>query len=744
MSDPTTPIALSPYAYLAEGYLILLRALRRDVKQRLSDGESGDGWWDGPVREVLERQKGRSHMGKKGQQQSRSRWDQIADLRKSKPEADGPRVNERRLPEDFLDPSDLLLLVEKLHTRLFPEVGVKPRFHADLIRLVIPWRNQSFAHPESEPPSAMEVVQFLHIARTLLVGFGLPEEAQIKAISDAVTANASSEQRNDPVAHHGGAPDSLEGNPERTVAAVVNGLKLYGDGDSVRLPIARSYANYFLGASDGAPIPQGDDDLLSLIEKDERVKAERSAEGTVWVRLSDSATSTEPQPLPRKASTSTPPIHDDASPMAEEWIPRGIETIREVRLPNGWAPIRWCEHVLTSRYGILPGAEADTGAVGAFFERHPDHFEVFGRAPSGRVRLRERSRALFSGGHISKDEAVKATDIRTAIDECADNEGWATVFAVGAHLMEITTVPNGFHLLSWLQHDRSGLFELRRLDTKKVDEVRFTGQVEEDDGTQPRTTETGEVNTDNVSDRPSKDTATSTPTAAQPQAAAGGSVGQPVHQDEGSAQAPYPEWADIVARAIEGCSDRSDGWAKVSAVRFRISERRRSFEPSAYGFTTLRNLLPNVHGFTTLSNLLASREDLFEVRYGRTGDSADPDLVRIRARSEPIDANYRGSVGQKAGPSQERDPDWPDWADLIAQAMESSGLHDGWASLGNVGNYVKRLQPGFEPQAHGFPKLRDLIESRDDLFEIQDRRPPGVTAAALWIRIRAGGHAETE
>lgn len=712
MSDSTTPTALSPYAYLAEGYLIFLRALRRHVKQRLADGESGDGWWNGPVRKRLERHKVGSYTDKNGQQQSRDRWMQIAYLRNR------PGADKRRPPEDFLDPQDLLLLVQEYQARLGLESDYNKKYLPDHIQDVVEWRNQFFAHPGSEPPSAADVVGFLHPTRSLLEILNLrEEEAQIKAISDAVKAMD-------------GASDSLEDDHERAVGAVFAGLKLYGDGGSVRLSIARSYANYFLGDSGDAPIPQDDADLLSLIEKDERVKAERSAEGTVWVRLSDSAMSTEPQPLPRRASTSTPPIHDDASPMAEEWIPRGIEAILEVRLRNGWAPISWCKHVLTSRYGAFPGAEADTGAVGAFFERHPDHFEVVGRFASGRVRLQQRSRASVSGDHVGEDEAVKATDVRDAINKHAESDGWAPVIKVVADL----TIPEGFRLGEWLR-DHPDLFERKNRDGSLY--TRVAGQAEEDDGAQPRTTETDEANTDDVSDRPSKDTATSTPTAAQPQAVAGGSVGQPVHQAEDSAQAPYPEWADIVVRAIAERSDRSDGWAKLNVVLFHSKE----LDPSAYGFTTFRDLL-------------ASRQDLFEVRDGRTGDSVGPDLVRVRERTESIEADTlsmgsrqepatEGSVGQKAGPPQERDPDWPDWAHLIAQAMEASGLRDGWASLGDVGNHVKRLQPEFEPREHGSSKLRDLIESRLDLFEIQDRRPSGVAAAALWIRIRAS-RAEAE
>lgn len=712
MSDSTTPTALSPYAHLAEGYLIFLRALRRHVKQQLADGESGDGWWTGPVRERLDRQV----VGSFNKGERLTRWGQINSHRKK-------RLDERRPPEDFLDPHDLVMLVEEFQIRLVPEsdfyVHRAQKFRPQLITMVVQWRNQFFAHPGSEPPSAAEVVGFLHPARTLLESFNLPEEAQIKAIIDAMKTMA-------------GASDSLE--HERAVGAVIAGLRLYGDGGSVRLSIARSYADLFLAHSGDAPIPQDDADLLSLIEKDEHVKAEQSAEGTVWVRLSDSATSTEPQPLPRRASTSTPPIHDDASPMAEEWIPRGIEAILEVRLRNGWAPIRWCEHVLTSRYGMFPGAEADTGAVGAFFKRYSDDFKVVGSVTSGRVRLQQRSRASVSGDHVGEDEAVKATDIRDAIVKHAGSDGWAAVMDVVADL----TIPGDVRLVEWLR-DRPDRYEVEQ-PKGGLGRVRFVGQVEERDSAavaslsnaeaiapaQHHAPETEEADKDGIPGPPTQGATVDEPTPAQ----------SPEDRNQGSAQAPYPEWADIVVRTIEERSDQNDGWAKVPVVHFHIGLRRPEFDPSAYGFTTLLDLL-------------ASREDLFEVRDRRTGDSVGPDLVRIRGRSEPIEADAlsmgsrqepatEGSVGQEAAPTQERDPDWPDWAHLIAQAMESSGLRDGWANLGTVGNQVKRLQPEFEPRELGFSRLRDLVESRLDLFEIQDRRPQGIAAADLWIRIRGG------
>lgn len=713
MSDSASPTTLSPYAYLAEGYLIFLRALRRHVKQRLADGESDDGWWKGPVRESLERHTVRSYKSG-GETVKEGRWTEIERHRKN-------RMDDRRPPEDFLDPNDLLLLVMRFHDRLVPEFDVyTARFRGDLITQVRQWRNQFFAHPGSEPPSAEEVAGLLNPARVLLTSFNLPDEAQIKAICDAV-AVASPERRSDPASVSEEASDSREDPEDPLVRAVITGLATYGDGGLVRLPIAREYAMFFLGASDDALLPQGSD-LLNLLKEDDRIKAERSDDGTVWVSLSDSATLTDrpasPTALPRTASASTPLVSDGASSMAEEWLPRGIEAIREVRYSSGWAPIWWCAHFLMSRYGTFPGSEADTGAVGAFFARYPDHFEVAGGFISGRVRLQQSVQAAASDDLVGEDDAATAaTAIRAAIDECAGGDGWVAVSEVHQRLSRTSQIIEGGRLLNRLRA-HPDLYDLQW--RSKIAYVRLAGQVEEHDGVtaeslsdteavassvapaQSRVSETEEADKGRIAGRPHEDVTVNEPVSAQPQAATGGSVNQTVDQNEDSTQARRPEWGEIVDHAIkEESAERSDGWASLVAVHFRIADRRPSFVPQAWGFATFRNLL-------------ASREDLYEIRDGGTGDSAGPDLVRTRALGTDDQTPQERPLPEQDASST----DLPPWEDLATEAIRQKQGPDGWVVLGTVWSTLREAHPNLSSRAYGFKRVLDLFDSRKDLFLI--------------------------
>ena len=720
MTNHSGQIVLSPYAYLAEGYLVCLSAVRRHVVEKLksryaADEADSEGWWKGAVKDAL----------------GRNRWQTIQDHQGKQPQ---------RPKEDFLDPHDLYLVTLKHHAVIHPssvEIGLGHKYYEGLFAHPITWRNQFFAHPKSNPPTAAQVATLLNSLLHLLRAFGLDADAErIDGIRRALALQLETPAQ------------------EPVVAVLVAGLKNFGEKDGrewASLRTVREYAG-LMDPAFNARVPS-DRELSDLLREADRFEVDELNSVVTRVRLveddwtgGDPTTSSGPPTTavrtPRATEAVTGGQPDTTSGIPPEWLAHATDAVREVRYPegpDGWAPVWWCEHFLRSRYGVFPGAEADTGALGRFFADHPELFELAGDPSAGRVRLRQ-AEAPAKPTQLEPDTIADA--IRQAVDRNpATDDGYAPIPRVGQYLGEHHAdvvkrlSEEGQDLMAWLAERRSeysldnrnGIQHVRRRSEP------FTDSAPAHD---PRARETSG---DDITDRPSR--GHSAPTVAQPQAVVRGSASQTVHQDKGSAQAPYPEWADIVVRAIEECSDRSNGWAEVSVVRFHISERRPSFDPSAYGFTTLRNLL-------------ASREDLFEVRDGRTGDSVGPDLVRVRERTESIEADTlsmgsrqepatEGSVGQKAGPTQERDPDWPDWAHLIAQAMEASGLRDGWASLGDVGNHVKRLQPEFEPREHGSSKLRDLIESRLDLFEIQDRRPSGVAAAALWIRIRAS-RAEAE
>ena len=54
---------------------------------------------------------------------------------------------------------------------------------------------------------------------------------------------------------------------------------------------------------------------------------------------------------------------------------------------------------------------------------------------------------------------------------------------------------------------------------------------------------------------------------------------------------------------------------------------------------------------------------------------------------------------------------------LLLEAFDMAVGEDGWAPLGVIGNYLHRLDPGFDPRSYGFRQLSQLIRSRTELLE---------------------------
>ena len=62
------------------------------------------------------------------------------------------------------------------------------------------------------------------------------------------------------------------------------------------------------------------------------------------------------------------------------------------------------------------------------------------------------------------------------------------------------------------------------------------------------------------------------------------------------------------------------------------------------------------------------------------------------------------------------------WVQTVKRATETASQEDGWAHLGAVGNYVRDVEPAFDPRTFGHKKLSALIASRPDLFKMQESK----------------------
>lgn len=73
---------------------------------------------------------------------------------------------------------------------------------------------------------------------------------------------------------------------------------------------------------------------------------------------------------------------------------------------------------------------------------------------------------------------------------------------------------------------------------------------------------------------------------------------------------------------------------------------------------------------------------------------------------------------------------------FVMKALEQSADDSGWANLATFGRYLVKLQPDFDPRLYGFRKLSDLVRSRTDLFETEERPMEGSAQPAIFLRAK--------
>jgi hypothetical protein len=71
----------------------------------------------------------------------------------------------------------------------------------------------------------------------------------------------------------------------------------------------------------------------------------------------------------------------------------------------------------------------------------------------------------------------------------------------------------------------------------------------------------------------------------------------------------------------------------------------------------------------------------------------------------------------------------------LRSAIAAVDQEDGWAPLGQVGTWLLKHDPSFDPRNFGFKKLSDLVRAQSDL---NLKTVPGSQGAHLYVRLREG------
>jgi uncharacterized LabA/DUF88 family protein len=109
------------------------------------------------------------------------------------------------------------------------------------------------------------------------------------------------------------------------------------------------------------------------------------------------------------------------------------------------------------------------------------------------------------------------------------------------------------------------------------------------------------------------------------------------------------------------------------------------------------------------------------------------------ARRRDRGGSRKGGAKETREESEEREDKGAkfDPVPLLRGAFDMAVHEDGWANLGEIGFYLRQLDPGFDPRTYGFKQLSQLIKSRQSLFEVQSRGDEA-GGAAIYIRLREG------
>lgn len=165
-------------------------------------------------------------------------------------------------------------------------------------------------------------------------------------------------------------------------------------------------------------------------------------------------------------------------------------------------------------------------------------------------------------------------------------------------------------------------------------------------------------------------------------------------------------WIPLVKQACENSRD-GDGWVDLGYAGNHIRALHRDFDARAYGYSSL-------------SALVASRPDLFEIQVRQADPTVAPShWIRIRTQHAQEESESAADPNLRQPP-----PNPPHWPRLMTQVYAHSITSDGWMPLGWAGERIKEMQPDFRPQWYGFTGLLEMLESRPDLFRINQRTPP--------------------
>lgn len=103
--------------------------------------------------------------------------------------------------------------------------------------------------------------------------------------------------------------------------------------------------------------------------------------------------------------------------------------------------------------------------------------------------------------------------------------------------------------------------------------------------------------------------------------------------------------------------------------------------------------------------------------------NACDDFVAIENLSTSASEDSQSEIELQAEPSKDEEREL--WR-LMHQSWQNYRDESGWAKLGEVGKYLKRLKPDFDPRNYGLKKLSDFFDCYPERYKTRNSKQSGL------------------
>ncbi|MCY7353689.1 MAG: NYN domain-containing protein [Lysobacter sp.] len=182
---------------------------------------------------------------------------------------------------------------------------------------------------------------------------------------------------------------------------------------------------------------------------------------------------------------------------------------------------------------------------------------------------------------------------------------------------------------------------------------------------------------------------------------------------------------------------RFDGMCLVSSDSdfTRLAQRIREEGLTVYGFGERKTPDAFVQACDKFIYTEVLRADVTVAAPATPARVARPAKAAAK-KTVPAQATTAAAITQPAAiaPTPNKPTVLPLPLDLLRRAIEEASDEQGWAHLGNVGSYLTKIRPDFDPRLYGHKKLSDLLKHHPRHFALEERGGAASGSKTIYVR----------